>query len=121
MKESNEKLIYLLHPTSIDIVNGPGNDDIIGDQGRGFEPSDVFADAVFHIAEGEEVLALDVDAEVSLQLLSKAFIGEGLGPAICMVDDNDLSCAELLLGDNQGPDRVISDPPTGIPQDMGVT
>ncbi len=103
----------------VHVVDRSPHNRVVGQHFAGVDSSDVFADALLNVGEGQEI---DVRAMSSLGLdpVADFLIGRTVETATRVVDDDVLSCAEPMGRHDHGADCIVGRSPTGVTQNMGI-
>ena len=92
---------------------------LVGEVGHPLQAAHALADVLVGILERLERPAR-LDAEFGLELCLQVVLGHLLEPTIGVVDEDDLPGAEQALAEDEGPDDVVGDHPTRVPDDVRV-
>ena len=86
-----------------------------------FHLLDLVADISFQVSESMEVSwSIGCRPSLLLQLGAQVLIFESQHPAVGMIDDDELLCAQQVMGNNQRTQSITGDKTTGIADDMGI-
>lgn len=94
-------LHQLFQDSCLDMIEMSGDGKIIRDERRCAEEADVVFEGGSVVGEGHEIRSVDGVTSALVQEVTQFFFSELEQPAASMVDDEQLTCAEDIMGNNQ--------------------
>jgi hypothetical protein len=87
-----------------------------------FDAGDLAADILLEVFERVEVRRrYGGDAALVLELVEELIVSEGDHAAIGVIDDDEFLCAQQVMRNDQGAQRVFGGDAAGVADDVGVT